>query len=135
MAESQLSGTHGSIKWGSAFLCMELLSDLCFHTANCIFGKFIKILKDNSQSSLCFFSGILNIHLFNKSMSCQIRRQFIIQLIHCNLIPRRQRHQRRGAGGGFPGGSVPDLYGCGRRVHHGSPHRPQRQETGRDHIR
>ena len=45
-----------------------------------------------------------------------------------------QRHQCRGAGGGLPGGSVPDLHRCGRRVHHRSPHRPQRQETGRDHI-
>ena len=49
--------------------------------------------------------------------------------------PGRLRHQRRGAGGGLPGGSVPDLYGCGRRVHHGSPHRPQRPEAGRDHLR
>ena len=33
--------------------------------------------------------------------------------------PGRVRHQRRGAGGGLPCRSVPDLHGCGRCVYHG----------------
>ena len=49
--------------------------------------------------------------------------------------PGRLRHQRRGAGGGLPGRSVPDLHGCGRCVYHGPPHRPQCPEAGGDHLR
>ena len=44
--------------------------------------------------------------------------------------PGRVRHQRRGAGGGLPCRSVPDLHGCGRCVYHGPPHRPQCPQTG-----
>ncbi len=54
---------------------------------------------------------------------------------HHHPGPGRIRYQRRGAGGGLPGGSVPDLHRCGRRVYHRSPHRSQRQEAGGDHLR
>ena len=49
--------------------------------------------------------------------------------------PGRLRHQRRGPGGGLPGRPLPDLHGCGRRLHHGPPHRAGRPEAGGDHLR
>ena len=44
------------------------------------------------------------------------------------------RYQRRCAGCCLPRGSLPDLHRRGRRLHHRSPHLPQRQEAAGDHL-